>query len=176
MPAFVIRDEEERDAAAIRAVTLAAFATMPYSQQTEAAIVDALRAAGALAVSLVAVDGEEVVGHVAFSPVTIDGVAAPGWYGVGPLSVRPGRQGSGIGSALMREGIARLRELGGKGGVVVGDPAYTTSASDSGRTGERPCRASRRNMSGSSRSGLTGRRAWSRSTPALKRATRDGDG
>lgn len=124
MPAFVIRDEQERDAAAIRAVTLAAFATMPYSQQTEAAIVDALRAAGALAVSLVAVDGDVVVGHVAFSPVTIDGVAAPGWYGVGPLSVRPEQQRSGIGSALMREGIARLQALGGKGYVVVGDPAY----------------------------------------------------
>jgi len=124
MPAFVIRDEQTRDAAAIRAVTLAAFATMPYSQQTEAAIVDALRAAGALAASLVAVDGDEVVGHVAFSPVTIDGSAAPGRYGVGPLSVRPERQRSGIGSALMRAGIARLRALGGKGCVVVGDPAY----------------------------------------------------
>lgn len=124
MPAFAIRDEQERDAAAIRAVTLAAFANMPYSQQTEAAIIDALRAAGALAVSLVAVEGDDVVGHVAFSPVSVNGAAAPGRYGVGPLSVRPGRQRSGIGSALMREGIARLRALGGKGCVVVGDPAY----------------------------------------------------
>jgi putative acetyltransferase len=124
MPAFAIRDEQERDAAAIRAVTLAAFANMPYSQQTEAAIVEALRAAGALAISLVAVEGDDVVGHVAFSPVSIDGGAAPGWYGVGPLSVRPERQRTGIGSALMREGIARLRALGGTGCVVVGDPAY----------------------------------------------------
>lgn len=124
MPAFVIRDEQERDAAAIRAITLAAFADMPYSQQTEAAIVEALRAAGALTVSLVAVEGDDVVGHVAFSPVSVDGAAAPGWYGAGPLSVRPDRQRSGIGSALMRAGIARLRALDGKGCVVVGDPAY----------------------------------------------------
>jgi putative acetyltransferase len=124
MPAFTIRDEQEGGAAAIRAVTLAAFATMPYSQQTEAAIVDALRAAGALAVSLVAVEDGDVVGHVAFSSVTIDGAPAPGWYGVGPLSVRPDRQRSGIGSALMREGVARLRALGAKGCVVVGDPNY----------------------------------------------------
>jgi putative acetyltransferase len=124
MPAFTIRDEQEGGAAAIRAVTLAAFATMPYSQQTEAAIVDALREAGALAVSLVAVEGDEVMGHVAFSPVSVNGAAAPGWYGIGPLSVRPDRQRSGIGSALMREGIARLRALGAKGCMVVGDPAY----------------------------------------------------
>jgi putative acetyltransferase len=124
MPAFTIRDEREHDAAAIRAVTLAAFANMPYSRQTEAAIVEALRAAGALTVSLVAIEAVDVVGHVAFSPASIDGEAVPGWYGVGPLSVRPDRQRSGIGSALMREGIARLRALGGKGCVVVGDPAY----------------------------------------------------
>lgn len=124
MPAFAIRDERERDAAAIRAITLAAFADMPYSQQTEAAIVEALRAAGALAVSLVAVEAGDVVGHIAFSCVTIDGAPAPGRYGVGPLSVRPDRQRRGIGSALMREGIARLRAQGGKGCVVVGDPVY----------------------------------------------------
>lgn len=124
MPETVIRDEREGDAAAIRAVTLAAFAGMPYSQQTEAAIVEALRAANALAVSLVAVEGGEVAGHVAFSPIAIDGADAPGWFGVGPLSVRPGRQRAGIGSALMRAGIERVKAPGGKGCVLVGDPAY----------------------------------------------------
>jgi putative acetyltransferase len=63
-----IRDEQEDDAAAIRAVTMAAFETMPYSSQTEAAIIEALRAAGALTVSLVAVEDDQVVGHIAFSP------------------------------------------------------------------------------------------------------------
>ncbi len=124
MPAFTIRDERTGDAAAIRAVTLDAFRDMPYSQQTEAAIVDALRAAGALTVSLVAVEGEDIVGHVAFSPVTIGGVAAPGWYGVGPLSVRPDRQRRGAGTALMKEGIAGVRRPGARGCVLAGDPAY----------------------------------------------------
>lgn len=122
--AAIIRDEREEDAGTIRAVTLAAFADMPYSEQTEAAIVEALRAAGALAVSLVAVEGGEIVGHVAFSPVTINGAAAPGWFGVGPLSVRPDRQKSGFGTALMRAGLARLAEGGAKGCVLVGDPGY----------------------------------------------------
>lgn len=124
MSETIIRDEREGDAAAIRAVTLVAFAGMPYSQQTEAAIVEALRVANALAVSLVAVEDGEVVGHVAFSPISIDGAAAPGWYGVGPLSVRPGRQRAGIGAALMRAGLERVKALGGKGCVLVGDPGY----------------------------------------------------
>ena len=124
MQALVIRDEQPEDVAEIRAVTRAAFETMPYSEQTEAAIVDALRGAGALAVSLVAVEDGAVVGHVAFSAVTVGGKAAPGWYGVGPLSVRPDRQRSGIGSALMRAGIVRLREIGAEGCVLVGEPAF----------------------------------------------------
>lgn len=124
MSETIIRDEREGDAGAIRTVTLAAFAGMPYSEQTEAAIVDALRAANALALSLVAVEDGEIVGHVAFSPVTVDGASAPGWFGVGPVSVRPDRQKSGIGTALMRAALARLEAAGAKGCVLVGDPAY----------------------------------------------------
>lgn len=124
MPAFDIRDEQPGDAVAIEAVTRAAFAAVPYSEQTEAAIVAALRAAGALSVSLVAVADGVVVGHVAFSPVSIDGDDAPAWHGVGPLSVQPERQRRGIGSALMRAGLARLRAAGAAGCVVLGDPAY----------------------------------------------------
>src|SRR5690606_32705572 len=119
-----IRPEEPRDAAAIRSVTTAAFRNMPHSQQTEAAIVDALRAAGAMTVSLVAVEGEDVLGHVAFSPVTIDGADATGWYGVGPLSVHPDRQKQGIGSALMKAGLQKIEEIGAAGCVLLGDPDY----------------------------------------------------
>lgn len=124
MSELLIRDERDGDAGAIRAVTLAAFEGMPHSEQTEAAIVDALRAAGALAVSLVAVEDGGIVGHVAFSPIAIDGAPAPGWFGAGPLSVRPDRQRHGIGTALMRAGLARLADAGAKGCVLAGDPAY----------------------------------------------------
>ena len=124
MSELLIRDERDGDAGAIRAVTRAAFEGMPYSEQTEAAIVDALRAAGALAVSLVAVEDGGIVGHVAFSPIAIDGAPAPGWFGVGPLSVSPDRQRHGVGTVLMRAGLARLADAGAKGCVLVGDPAY----------------------------------------------------
>ncbi|QEN86746.1 N-acetyltransferase [Labrys sp. KNU-23] len=118
-----IRPERADDIDAIRAVTKAAFDGRPYSSQTEAAIVDTLRAEGALTLSLVAEEEGEVVGHVAFSPVTIEG-AFQHWYGLGPVSVRPDRQKSGIGHTLIEAGLAHLRRQKAEGCVVVGNPAY----------------------------------------------------
>ena len=118
-----IRPERPVDAHIIRRVTEAAFAVAEHSAGREAAIIDALRAANALTVSLVATIGDDVVGHVAFSPVTIDG-AEVDWFGLGPVSVRPDLQGQGIGSVLIRAGLDRLRAAGAKGCVVLGDPNY----------------------------------------------------
>ena len=122
---MIIRPERPSDIDAIRSITTAAFVAVPQSRQTEAAVVDALRSAGALAVSLVAVDDSgEVVGHVAVSPLTVDGRSDCGWYGGGPLSVRPDRQSRGIGTALARAAGERLAALGARGCVIVGEPGY----------------------------------------------------
>ena len=118
-----IRGERPEEAEAIRTLTEAAFAPMPYSDGTEHALVGALRDAGALAVSLVATEEGRLVGHVAFSPVTVDGRDV-GWFGLGPISVEPTLQDRGIGSALVRAGIERLRRLGAGGCVLVGAPGY----------------------------------------------------
>lgn len=118
-----IRAEAPGDVASIRAVTTAAFENAPFSNQTEAAIVDALRHEGALSLSLVATDAGELVGHVAFSPVLIDGQTG-GWYGLGPVSVRPNRQRQGIGRSLIARGVEELRGRGAAGCVVFGEPAY----------------------------------------------------
>jgi putative acetyltransferase len=67
----LIRPESPADAPAIHAVTEAAFRTAPHSAGTEQFIVDALRRAGSLAVSLVAEFDGKVIGHVAVSPVTV---------------------------------------------------------------------------------------------------------
>lgn len=122
-PKIVIRCETDADVDAIRDVTIAAFNTLEISNHTEQFIIEALRAANALTVSLVAeVDGR-VVGHIAFSPVTIsDGTR--GWYGLGPLSVLPEHQRQGIGKALIEEGLSRLRSLGARGVCLVGHPDY----------------------------------------------------
>ena len=120
---IVIRNEIESDIKAISEITKTAFDTLPISNHTEQFIIDALRDANALTISLVAVAGEKVVGHIAFSPVTIsDG--SPGWYGLGPISVLPEFQKQIIGKSLIREGLSSLKSLGAKGCVLVGDPNY----------------------------------------------------
>ncbi len=53
-PKIVIRSETDADVRAISEVTVAAFKTLAISHHTEQFIVEALRAANALAVSLVA--------------------------------------------------------------------------------------------------------------------------
>lgn len=120
---FVIRKEASVDAAAIDAVTRAAFFSAPHASHTEHHIVRALRRSNRLAVSLVATIEGDIVGHIAMSPVTItDG--STGWYGLGPLSVEPLYQRRKIGSHLVESALAALRELGAKGCLVLGDPGY----------------------------------------------------
>lgn len=120
-----IRDESTEDIPAITAITATAFATLEVSDQTEQYVIDALRAAGALTLSLVAELDNRVVGHIAFSPVEMsDGT--PGWNGLGPVSVLPEYQRRGIGKALIVEGLSRLRNMGARGCCLVGHPGYYT--------------------------------------------------
>lgn len=122
-PEIQIRPETSADTGAIAKVTRAAFATLEVSNQTEHFIIDALRKADALTVSLVADLNGRVIGHIAFSPVTVsDG--ARDWYGLGPLSVAPEYQRQGVGKALIREGLTRLKDLGARGCCLVGHPDY----------------------------------------------------
>lgn len=119
----LIRKETPSDIPVITEITVEAFSTLEVSDHTEQYVVDALRAAGALTLSLVAELDGEVVGHIAFSPVTMsDGT--PDWYGLGPVSVLPEFQRSGIGSALINEGLTRLKRLGARGCCLVGHPDY----------------------------------------------------
>lgn len=118
--AETIRSERPGDAAGIRAVLEAAF-----GREAEASLVDALRARGALDVSLVAVERERIVGHAAFSPVTAArnprGLALTG---LGPIGVIPERQGEGVGARLVWEGLEACRRRAIAGAVVLGDPVW----------------------------------------------------
>jgi len=102
---------------------VAAFLNAPHTSHTEHFIVNDLREAGKLTLSLVADNNGIIVGHVCVSPVSIsDG--SDQWCGVGPISVAPEIQGQGIGSQLMKRALAELRRLGAAGCVVLGDPKY----------------------------------------------------
>ena len=122
-PAIIIRGETAADIDAITKVTIAAFKNLEISKQTEHFIVEALRSAGALTLSLVAELDGRVVAHIAFSPVTIsDGT--PGWYGLGPVSVLPQYQGRRVGTALIENGLFELKKLKAAGCCLVGHPDY----------------------------------------------------
>jgi putative acetyltransferase len=116
----VVRAERPGDVPAIRQVN-----DLAFGQPGEGLLVDALREAGQLTVSLVAEPAGEIVGHIAFSPVTIEGHPdASGLAGLGPMAVRPDLQRRGIGSRLVREGLAASSAAGFRAVVLLGHPEY----------------------------------------------------
>lgn len=112
---MIIREEAPSDASTVRRVTELAF-----GQPSEADLVEALQASGDAALSLVAEDGGEIVGHMLFSRLQ----APDRCLALAPVSVTPGRQHQGIGSALVREGLARAKRDGWRAVFVLGEPDY----------------------------------------------------
>ncbi|QJB68686.1 GNAT family N-acetyltransferase [Parasphingorhabdus halotolerans] len=120
---IAIRPETPADHAAIYDITKRAFAPMPYSDGDEQDLIDRLRNASALAISLVAEQDGAVVGQVTFTEAfAADG--SDGWYALGPVAVEPELQSRKIGAQLIEAGIALLCERGAAGCVLVGNPAY----------------------------------------------------
>ncbi len=117
---MTIRQEEEQDIVAIRRVN-----EQGFGGKTEAKLVDRLRLKGKLALSLVAVEDNRILGHIAFSPVTVsDSFPGSRGLGLGPMSVLPDYQRRGIGSQLVRAGLAVCKKLGYGYVVLVGHPEY----------------------------------------------------
>lgn len=118
---MLIRNETIGDIPAISRLVTEALLMLAQSTGTEASIVEALRAEGALALSLVAEEEGEVIGYLAASAARIG--TQDGWGLIGPLVVLPSRHRQGIGTALMEEALRRLR-VTSRGAALVGDPAY----------------------------------------------------
>ena len=86
---------------------------------------DALRANGDAALSLVAENDSGVVGHILFSHLPIQGPAREAAAAaLAPMSVLPRWQRRGVGSALVRAGLDRCRNAGFEAVVVLGHPTY----------------------------------------------------
>jgi len=120
---MIIRTETAADRAAISEVTIAAFQAVTISQHAEQFVIQALRQAQALTLSLVAEFGGQVIGHIAFSPISISDGSLH-WYGLGPISVWPKYQRQGVGTSLIQEGLRSLKALGARGCALAGDPNY----------------------------------------------------
>jgi putative acetyltransferase len=113
----LIRPEQPEDVAAIHAVHAASFPT-----DAEAQLVDLLRAAGRLTISLVAVVDGAIVAHVGFSPVTAESGAVGA--GLAPIAVVESHRRRGIAAELVRAGLESCRKEGFSWAAVLGDPAY----------------------------------------------------
>jgi len=112
---MLIRDETGCDADAVYAVVSSAF-----GRHGEAQLVRDLHVAGDAVVALVAEDDSHIIGHVLLSRL----VAPFPALALAPVSVLPGRQGTGVGSALVREALRRAAEGHWRAVFVLGDPKY----------------------------------------------------
>ena len=115
-----IRTETGADLAAVGEVNRLAF-----GREAEARLVDDLRDGGYARLSLVAEEEGRLVGHIMFSEAVIrtDG-GEVGALALGPVGVIPERQGRGVGSALIREGLDRCVQEGHRIVVLLGHPGY----------------------------------------------------
>lgn len=112
---MLIRAESPEDIDAIRTVQLAAF-----GREMEAKLVDGLRGDVAPFISMVAEIDDEIVGHVLFTPVALPGRTDIVILSLAPIAVLPDRQGEGIGSELVHEGLVMCEHEGIDGVVALG--------------------------------------------------------
>jgi putative acetyltransferase len=113
-----VRPELPTDIHQIHAVNCAAF-----DSPMEANLVDALREQTDV-ISLVAEQDGHILGHILFSPVRLTGADDLRVMGLAPMAVALERQRTGIGSALVREGLAECQRQGVAAVFVVGHPGY----------------------------------------------------
>jgi putative acetyltransferase len=143
-PSICLRPEQPDDEGIIRQINESAFA-----DRTEADLVQALRDAGAVRLSAVAilggrsvdggsvgtvgrtgmcsseVIGGELVGHALFTPVTVTTDKGDvELLGMGPVAVLPAKQRQGIGTIMIAGCLEHLRTLHNRGVVVVGEPGF----------------------------------------------------
>lgn len=128
-PELLLRNETPEDRDPILALTAEAFAISPATglpaegEPVEVKVLRALFNAKEYlpGFSVVAVLDGEIVGHV---------ISTRGWVGkhellgLGPIAVTPRLQRQGIGSALMKETIARANAAGESGIALLGSPDY----------------------------------------------------
>ena len=110
-----VRDEDPADHGAIRNLIEQAF-----GRDSEAVLVDALRRNGDIVGALVAEQDGRIVGHAVLSRL----ISPDGSLALGPVSVLPGRQRQGAGTALIQASITQASAAGWEAIFVLGDPAY----------------------------------------------------
>lgn len=116
---IIIRSETPEEYAAVHSIN-----TLAFGSESEAALVDRLRAVHPH-ISLVAVKDGQVVGHIFFSPVFVESENANFIaIGLAPMAVLPEFQNQGIGSQLVRQGLKECESQGHNVVFVLGHPNH----------------------------------------------------
>ena len=117
---ITFRQEEPDDQLAIRRVNEHGF-----DGGQEADLVDALRQANAIILSMVAVDGEDIIAHVLFTEILVTQADTQfAALGLGPMAVLPSHQRKGIGTQLLKIALDKCRRLDYDFVVVLGHPEF----------------------------------------------------
>jgi len=118
---ILVRKEEEKDYKKIYEVNKLAF-----GQENESKLIEKIRKGKNFIpdLSLVAEIGNKIVGHIMFSKIIIVGSSVFETLALAPMAVIPAFQKQGIGSELIKKGMARAKELGFDYIIVLGHKDY----------------------------------------------------
>lgn len=124
---IVIRKATERDFRITENITRETFWNLYKPGCDEHLVLNKLRKSNnyIAELDLVAVFEDEIIGHIISSRAKVlNGMLENEILSIGPLSVLPRFQKSGIGSMLMNESIQKAKELGYSGMILFGNPEY----------------------------------------------------
>jgi putative acetyltransferase len=116
-----VRPERPDDHEAVDDVVSSAF-----GRRSEAEFVRRVRASDHYlnSLALVAETDGELLGQALFSWIRLEAAEPRAVLALAPASVRPAAQGKGVGSALVRAGLARADSSGAPLVIVVGHPTW----------------------------------------------------
>jgi len=120
-----VRPARPGEESALHELAMRSKAHWGYSEDFMAQCVEALsveRSAVDAGWVLVAEDGEEFLGMMGWEPAIAGESAKGADWDISHLFVEPAAMGRGVGGALFREGMRRIRELGGIAVSILADP------------------------------------------------------
>ena len=117
-----IRPEKEDDIPVIQKIN-----DLAFNQEAEGILVNKLRKSDAFIpeLSLVAESAGQLVGHILFTRIRVlEGESEAPSLALAPMAVLPDFQSKGVGSALIKRGLERAKELAYDSVIVLGHDKY----------------------------------------------------